>query len=143
MAGNESDFLPAEPFTIALPSDTTAPTFPSDALLYPINGATLLTPRPAFDWSDAGDSESGVLSYTIVITALSSTDSTSQIEAPATTYTFTTTESNFTPDFDLPEGDYIWTVKAHDVSGNVSEFVASEPFTIKLTVYIYLPLINR
>ncbi|MCP4538457.1 MAG: hypothetical protein GY832_15080 [Chloroflexi bacterium] len=86
-----------------------------------ISGVTLIAPtgeitnvRPTFDWTDAADSQSGVVSYTLLIS-----DSNSAVPKVVTT-----TTSVFTPVVDLETGPYTWTVKAHDAVGNASNYAS-------------------
>ena len=55
------------------------------------------------------------------------------------------TEPVYTPTTDLPTGTYTWTVRAHDVAGNISDWV-TPPYTFTIQAgdgKIYLPLIFR
>ncbi len=122
-------------------SDTTAPTFGAGSLITP-TGTISHTKRPVFRWKAATDSVSGVAYYTLKMA--SSNNSISLQEA---TTTITTTQTSFTPTVDLDNGVYTWTVKAHDVAGNVSDYV-TPPVTFTLsagssTTSVYLPIVVK
>ena len=121
-------------------SDTTPPDISAMSLITPTTGVPLTDSRSTLDWGDATDSQSGVVSYTLLIT--SSNDSLSLQEA---TDTIATTLSEFTPSTDLATGVYTWTVRAHDAAGNASEYVSpAVMFTIESeTSPIYLPLLLK
>lgn len=118
------------------PADITAqaaPTFPANPLLTPANGATVDTFNPTFDWADATDAASEVVSYTLLITG-----SLSEIS------TFTTPTSTLLSPTYLSNGVYTWTVRAYDAAGNASDFVTPPyTFTVQATALIYLPLLYR
>ena len=110
-------------------------------LITPTNGITVTTARPTFDWGDAFDTQSGVISYTLLIT--SNNDSISVQEASTTV---TTTVSAFTPTVDLDNGVYTWTVKAHDAAGNASDYVTPETFILDTSSsnrQIFLPIVVK
>lgn len=110
--------------------DANPPTFPTNPLLTPTNGATVTDFLPVFDWADADDPADGVVSYTLIITG------------PIQTSSVTTTGSIYTPTTYLSNGDYTWSVQAHDGAGNSSNVVTPAfTFTIQATWYLYLPLI--
>jgi len=125
-------------------TDTTPPVFEAGALITPTNGISLTNTRPTFDWDDATDSQSGVISYTLLITT--SNDSLSVQQA---TTTVTTTDSNFTPSVDLASGVYTWTVRAHDAEGNASDYISpAATFEIEMgasssSVSVYLPVVVK
>lgn len=126
------------------PLDSEPPTLPnapgSDSpLITPIQDVVVNTPRPFFDWTD-GEDNTGVVSYTLVVTAESG-----QVMQPAqvNAYQFTTTMSEYTPSSDLPAGNYSWTVQAHDAFGNDSAWAAAQQFSISSQVHIFLPLTLR
>jgi uncharacterized repeat protein (TIGR01451 family) len=119
--------------TFTVISDTTPPVFPSPALITPTAGVVLSDPLPVFDWEDAVDSQSGVVSYTLVVTGLNG----------GTSFTVVTTASTFIPGASLANGDYTWTVQAFDAFGNASGFVASENFSVSFIGLAYLPLILK
>jgi uncharacterized repeat protein (TIGR01451 family) len=120
--------------------DTTPPTFGASPLISPTNGTTITNQRPPFRWNPATDDESGVVSYTLRITG--SNDS---FGIQAATREFTATEPVYTPTTNLPTGSYTWTVRAHDASGNRSDWV-TPPYTFTITADtspIYLPVLLR
>jgi uncharacterized repeat protein (TIGR01451 family) len=123
-------------------ADTTSPDISGVAISTPTNGASLTNPRPTLDWTDAGDGQSGVVSYTLLIT--SSNDSLSLQEA---TNTITTILSEFTPSVDLASGVYTWTVRAHDGAGNASAYFSpAATFEIvesSSVSTIYLPIVVK
>ena len=124
-SGNGSDTVG---FTVI--SDTTPPDVSGITLIAPI-GTIGTTKSPTFNWTDASDSQSGVISYTLLITDSYGTQEIS------------TTVSSYTPATDLAEGVYTWTVKAHDESGNESNYVSPDVnFTIlPSNVEKFLPII--
>ena len=99
--------------------DITPPTFTIGSLITPTNGVMLTNARPTFDWRDATDSQSGVISYTLLITG------------PNGVQMASATQSTYTPSADLVSGSYTWTVRAHDALGNASDYVAP-PATFSL-----------
>jgi hypothetical protein len=118
---------------ITVQADTTPPIFPPDPLLTPVNGATVDTFKPTFDWADATDAESEVVSYTLVMTS-----SLSEISS------LTTTTSTYESSSYLSNGIYTWTVQAYDTAGNASELVTPPyTFTLQATALVYLPLLFR
>jgi parallel beta-helix repeat protein len=126
--------------------DLTPPTFPDND---PLTGSPLITPtlgitvtvrRPVFDWKDAVDDDA-VVSYTLVLTG--SSPFSGVITAQDATALVTTTESIFTPTVDLPDAVYTWTVRAHDASGNMSDWAQPDSFTVYVPNRIYLPLVLR
>ncbi len=127
--------VPVDPLTgeiIGL-ADTTPPVFLSaNPLLTPANGLTVTNFSPTFDWDEATD-DTGVVSYTLIIT----TDL-------AETLSLTTTGSAYTPTGFLSNGVYTWTVQAHDAAGNSSGHVTPPyTFTIQADWAIYLPIIVK
>jgi hypothetical protein len=114
-------------------ADTTPPTFPPSPLLAPAAGATVNTFKPSFDWTDATDSESEVVSYTLLITT-----------SLAGTSNLTTTTSSYEPFNFFLNGVYTWTVQAHDAAGNAGAF-ATPPytFTVQATALVYLPILAK
>ncbi len=127
--------------TFNLINDTIPPTFTLNALITPTNGVLLAITRPAFDWEDATDNLSGVVSYTLLITSSNNNNIALQEIA-----TITTSPSNFTPTADLDNGTYTWTVRAHDAAGNISNYV-TPPTTFTLSAAsstsIYLPIVVK
>lgn len=125
-------------FTII--SDTTLPDISAMSLITPNNGLNLTNLRPTFDWDDATDSQSGVVSYILLIT--SSNESLNIQEA---TDTITTTLSEFTPSVDLATGVYTWTVRAHDGAGNVSDYIspAATFEIVESGTSIYMPIVVK
>lgn len=114
-------------------ADVTPPVFPATPLLIPANSATVDTFTPLFDWDDAADVDSEVVSYTLVIT--SSLGETSSI---------TTSASTYLPTNYLFNGVYTWTVQAYDTAGNASDFVSPPyTFTVQATMWVYLPFMVR
>jgi uncharacterized repeat protein (TIGR01451 family) len=115
--------------------DTTPPDISALTLITPTGGITLTDAQPTFDWSDAMDSQSGVVSYTLLVTC--SNDSVS----------VTTTDSSFTPTADMATGVYTWTVRAHDAAGNASAYVSpAETFVIDAEsscIKVYLPIVLK
>ncbi len=128
--------------TVTLVNDTTPPTFTVSPLITPTNGMVLTNTRPPFDWKDAVDDLSGVVSYTLHIS--SSNDG---LKVQESSDTVTTTTSGFTPTVDLDNGVYTWTVKAHDAAGNVSNYVTPAlTFTLSAdssTTFVYLPIVVK
>jgi hypothetical protein len=127
------------------PIDSESPTLPnapgSDSpLIAPAQGATVYTPQPFFDWAD-GEDNVGVFSYTLVITG----NGTQGVQSIQTTvYQESTTESQYTPDFDLPNGSYSWTVRAYDAAGNASAWAEPRQFTVSADIHrIFLPFLVR
>jgi hypothetical protein len=135
--------------TIQTKADSTPPDFSTipSPLITPTNGMSTANHRPPFRWHKPVEAESGVVSYTLRITssdnslALSGAD----ITIMAVTQDVTSTEPAYTPTVDLPTGSYTWTVRAHDASDNVSQWV-TPPYTLTITDgsdNIYLPMIIK
>ncbi|MFT5195966.1 MAG: hypothetical protein ACI85U_002991, partial [Candidatus Promineifilaceae bacterium] len=62
----------------------------------------------------------------------------------AVVYTFKTSQTTYTPDIDLPNGSYEWTVQGHDEAGNSGPATVSSRFTIQLEQHIYyLPIFTH
>jgi hypothetical protein len=119
--------------TLAPQADTAPPTFPANPLLNPAHNATVATFQPGFDWADAVDAESGVVSYTLIMTS-----------GVAATTVVSTTTSAYTSTSYLMNGVYTWTVRAYDAAGNVSEPVAPpNRFTLQATATIFLPILTK
>jgi hypothetical protein len=141
ISNNDADENPYT-FVISGIGDTTPPDISGLSLITPTNGSSLTNPRPTFDWEDATDSVSGVVSYTLLIT--SSNDSLSLQEA---TDTITTTLSEYIPSVDLATGVYTWTVRAHDGAGNASAYFSpAATFEIvesSSVSTIYLPIVVK
>ncbi|MEM7343147.1 MAG: hypothetical protein AAF485_02810 [Chloroflexota bacterium] len=99
----------------------------------PTNSVKFTTPRPTFAWSAASDSQSGVVSYTVVITG------------NGRRQTFTSLNNNLTLPSDLAIGSYYWSVQAHDASGNVCGLVTPMAHFVieKETTNLYLPSIAK
>jgi CSLREA domain-containing protein len=137
---NTSEFSLCEPDPTP---DTTPPVFPDSPLVKPKNGETLHTSRPEFDWLDA--IEKNLELYLLYLELTGQLPSTAEVTVETqTTFTFTTTESIFTPTIDLPNGVYTWTVVARDEAGNVSQPVPSQSFTIQVpSNSYYFPLIMK
>ncbi len=70
------------------PGETGLITITSPVLITPTNGISVTDSRPTFDWQDATDDLSGVVSYTL------------HISNSASSIIVTTTQSNFTPSTD-------------------------------------------
>ena len=128
-----------------LNSDFSPPDFPTidhdtgTALITPTLGITLSTHRPTFDWHDAVDAGGGtIVSYTLTIT--SSRDTISVQEAATNV---TANQSFFTPTSNLPDAIYTWTVRAYDMSGNVSAPLPEATFAIAGSEVIYLPVVIK
>lgn len=115
--------------TLTVTSPPLAPPGPF-TLLSPPPASTITTTRPFFDWSDAA----GAISYTLVLTGPGSA-------AVLETGRVTTTVSHYVPARPLPDGDYTWTVLAHNSAG----FTAAEPqgLAILAPKDIYLPVILK
>lgn len=114
-------------------ADTSPPIFAPGALILPAAGATVNTFQPTFDWADASDADSAVVSYTLVMT--SNLGATSSI---------TTTSSTYLPSIFLLNGVYTWTVQAYDAVGNASDFVTPPyTFTVQATSLVYLPFLFK
>ena len=112
-------------------ADTTAPSFKVNPLITPTKDVSLTTPRPTFDWIDAIDSQSGVASYTLVISGSSGTQ------------TVVVTTSGYIPTTDLANDTYTWTVQSHDAMGNSSgyvnpaaSFIIAAPLAGEYSVYL-------
>ncbi len=135
----QADTSPAANGPVTGQADTTAPVFTAPVLLAPADGLTLTTAWPAFDWADAADAESGVISYTLALTGPTAADN----------QAITTTGSSYTPTLPLANGFYTWTVQAHDAAGNASDFVAPYTFTVEITFtgevtwLLYLPIVVK
>ncbi len=139
---NGSDLSQTVVFTTQ--ADTTEPVFPPAPLNQPPDGGTVGDDRLTFNWDDAFDTQSGIVSYTVLVTGTLPAESVSNIAADTiVTYTFVTTETSFTPPSSLPAGNYEWTVQAHDGVGNITR--AQESFTFELVAEhtVYLPIIRR
>ncbi len=114
-------------------ADTTPPGFPANPLLTPADAATVDTFHPLFDWLDATDAESEVVSYTLAITT-----------SLGETVSFTTTASTYQPPNYLVNGVYTWTVQAFDAAGNASDWVTPPyTFTVQATALVYLPFLAK
>ncbi len=128
-------------------ADITPPTFITlPVLITPTNGISVTTGRPTFDWEDAIDDLSGVVSYTLHISSSNNVLSLAEaVSVQESATTIATTQSNFTPSVDMANGVYIWTVRAYDAVGNVSSYVSpAATFVISKPSggnIIYLPLI--
>ena len=134
-SGNIGDFSKPGKFSIGIDDVRPGPPTP----LSPIDGSTIDNPRPEFAWSRAidfaGENQqvSGVRSYTLEI-------STADITKPFFTKTGILEETGFTLSTGdlkaistsdaLPNGDYIWQVRAVDRAGNEGPF--SDPVTFTL-----------
>ena len=111
-------------------ADTTPPDVSAVSLITPTNNVQLGARRPSFSWTGASDSQSGVVSYTLILTG------------NGTTRTFTSPVTSYTPLIGLDLGSYSWSIRAHDASGNVSP-IAQPPanFVIEQRITtLYLPL---
>ena len=119
-------------------SDTVAPTFEAGSLITP-TGTISYTRRPVFQWKVATDTGSGVAYYT-----LKATSSNNDVSLQEATTTVTATQTSYTPTVDLDNGVYTWTVKAHDVVGNVSDYVTPLlTFTLSASSSVYLPIVIK
>lgn len=119
--------------------DTVAPIIAPTALNEPTNGTILIDPRPIFDWDDATDDKSEIITYTLSITGSGQT-----LSAQSATTQITTIQSIYTPTVDLPSGSYTWTVQAQDASGNTSNTVSlGGNFEIVIGTKNFLPLIFK
>ncbi|HEX9926251.1 MAG TPA: Ig-like domain-containing protein, partial [Anaerolineae bacterium] len=106
-----------------------------------ISGVTLLSPtgtitdtQPTFSWTAATDTGSGVVSYTL------------QLILGSDIQEFSVTGTSYTPTTGLAAGEYTWTVKTHDATGNVSEFVSpAASFSLEPSSssdnQVYLPIV--
>lgn len=119
------------------------PTFPihhpatGSPLITPTLGVIVTQPRPFFDWEDAAD-DVGVDYYTLL---LSGNDSNLTFQAGKE---FTTTQSNYIPNVNLSNGDYTWTVQAHDMVGHVTTIITRASFIIRARdENIYLPVVLK
>jgi hypothetical protein len=127
------------------PPDTEPPTLPDDPitsspLITPTLGITAQIPRPLFDWTDGIDNV-GVVSYTLVITGPSV--SVRLMDTPPV-HQVSTTVSEYTPTWNLPNGAYTWSVRAHDAAGNTSLWADPQYFDVDAIVYtIYIPFVMR
>jgi len=127
--GNAAVMLP----TVA---DVAAPFFNQYAPIMPTGAIS--DPQPVFLWHPADDTQSGVVSYTLLITGQNN-----GLSVQESSTTITVTQNSFTPTTRLSNGVYTWTVRAHDTAGNASDYV-NPPLTFTLntkTGDIYLPII--
>jgi len=104
-------------------------------LITPTGNITVTTASPTFVWQDGGGNQTGVVSYTLVYTGSGH---------PATTVT--TVQPAYTPTVNLDAGTYIWTVRAHDVDGNASDYALPENFILDPaggsgSTTVYLPIV--
>ena len=113
--------------TLSISSDDDEPPefFQSDpstltSLVTPTLQISITLRRPTFNWLAARDNVD-VVSYTLILSSSSTL---------LPTMTVTISPSSYTPNFDLPEGVYTWTVKAYDAAGNVSTIESPENFVI-------------
>jgi hypothetical protein len=114
-------------------ADTTPPVFTAPVLLAPADGLTVTTAWPTFDWADAADTESGLVSYTLALTG-----------PTGATEFITTALSVYTATLPLANGPYTWSVRAYDAAGNASDFVSSATFAIEAVTWpVYLPVIIK
>ncbi len=134
-SGSGSDMVG---FTVI--SDTTAP--PDPTLITPVNDSTITnTDSLTFSWSSVTDDQSGLDYYTLQVD--SSEDG---LSIQASSDSITTTQNSYTPTNALANGDYVWTVTAHDKVGNVSSGGLTATFTISVTTVststtVYLPIV--
>ena len=121
-SGNIGDF--SEAFIFAVVVDQTPPGIPT--LLTPASGDVTNDTTPSFTWTEVTDDVSGV-TYTLEI-ASGDQPTTGAFTNPVFA-TGDITETKFTLDTGdglVVDGDYIWHVRAQDVSGNLGDF--SDPF---------------
>ncbi|MBI5528501.1 MAG: carboxypeptidase regulatory-like domain-containing protein [Deltaproteobacteria bacterium] len=111
-AGNQSGFSGSRSFT----KDTTPPKVPLPQT--PANQARTSSRRPAFGWSDEGDS--GAVEYVFFL----------KNEADTFTMNPIVTVNEFTPAADLADDRYLWTVRSKDANGNESSASAQYRFTV-------------
>ncbi|MDM8528025.1 Ig-like domain-containing protein [Anaerolineales bacterium HSG24] len=121
-----------------LVASTNAPVFgtPDDGssqLITPADGSSVGT-QPVFTWVPA-TSGVGVDYYEIMLDPMPT-----GVTGPLTTDT-----PRYEPPFELPEGEYSWTVKAYDSEDNASSPIMPQSrFTVKLGLpSIYLPIITK
>ncbi len=135
-ADSTPDSIDNTGFTVI--SDTTAPADPT--LITPADASTITnTDSLTFSWSAVTDNLSGLDYYTLQVD--SSNDG---LSIQASTDSITTTQTSYTPTA-LANGVYIWTVRAHDMVGNISTGLTAT-FTISATATstdttIYLPIV--
>lgn len=130
-------------------------------LITPTLGVAMTVPRPYFDWHDAQFSSflltdkaeasgysldshriadgSAIVSYTLRMDEEVDPGAGVPISV---SFVFTTTASSYTPAVDLPNRSYRWTVKAHNVVGYASDWLATQRFSVAATTrLVYLPLV--
>lgn len=109
------------PATAPTTGDITAPTTP--ILISPFDGATTNQTRPEFVWRQSSDSDSNTILYTLTLNGVATFLGISS--------SGNTQKHNFIshigdnniyliPTFDLPEGEYDWSINAYDLSSNTS-----------------------
>ncbi len=101
----------------AVEADLQGPNIATVSLISPVG--TISDTQPIFTWSPASDNGE-IVGYTLLIT-----------DSSGVTTTVSTTGLSYTPSTDLTDGNYTWTVKAHDGVDNTSDYVGpSASFTL-------------
>ncbi|MFT5193749.1 MAG: hypothetical protein ACI9EW_002721 [Cellvibrionaceae bacterium] len=118
----------------------------------PAAGNTVTEKQVTFNWEgaieQAGEAplKQYILSMTVTVPTRAATiDS---IASEVVGYTFTTTDTSFTPSIALPNGIYEWAISAEDTAGNVTPAGVAFSFTRLVGAtdgfnVIYLPLITQ
>lgn len=131
-------------------ADKPGPGFNPAPLKSPQNGSEIASDKVTFDWdgafSDEGDAP--ISKYTLSVTVtLPATPAAGIANSQTVTYTFETTETSLTPDFDFPGGEYEWTVEAEDTVGNVTPagqvFAFTRSASTSDPMRIYLPMVIK
>lgn len=120
--------------TIVTVQDTLPPIFPITPLITPTKGVTLTQFRPRFRWQPATDNTT-VLSYTLLLTRPAPSLQAIQV--------FTTTRPAYTPTANLSPGRYLWTVQAHDLTGNTATSALAHFIIVAPQQRLYLPVLIR
>ncbi len=95
-----------------------------------------------FNWSSASDAHSGLDHYSLQVET-----NNNSLNIQASSDTITTTLTSHTPAANFATGAYTWTVRAHDLVGNISSgvsatFVISDTSTTPDTS-VYLPIVIK